>query len=80
MEAKEKAYQIFTRNLNVIELNSKLPNDQYKKSLIQKEAKRCSLLAINFHLAMWIGSIESKNYWKQVKQEIENIKIKQPII
>ena len=73
MTPKEKANEIYKNNRNVIELNSKLPNGKDRIDWVKKEAKRCSLLAINFHLSMWIGSEESTNYWQEVKQEIEKL-------
>lgn len=73
MTPKEKSDKLFQDNMRVIELNSHLPNGKERIDWIKKEAKRCSLLAINFHLGMWIGSEESTNYWQDVKQEIEKI-------
>ena len=37
------------------------------------EAKGCALIAVNEILDMLIGSTATIDYWKEVKQEIENL-------
>jgi hypothetical protein len=70
MTAKEKAKELYDKMYLVPELNGSC-------ILTKHTAKQCALIAvdeiINSRPAITDSQIEYKNYWQEVKQEIEKL-------
>jgi hypothetical protein len=52
---------------------SKLIFNDWDKDWTNKYAKQCALIAVDEILDGVIDTLQNFNYWKQVKQEIENL-------
>lgn len=66
MTSKEKAFKLLERfRLNVL--------DYEGASINTHKAKQCAIIAVDEILNAHLFDLDEKQYWHEVKQEIENL-------
>jgi hypothetical protein len=73
MTPKEKAIELVDEFKNIdIEYNDSIEGNCFM-TMTKSDAKQCALIAVDKILNAHLFDLDEKEYWQQVKQEIESL-------